>query len=707
MNTTPHRLRPIIASLALACAAPHALAEDATVTLDTVTVSASALEDAQGPVYGYVAKRSRTGSKTDSSLLEIPQSVTVITKEQLQDQAIHGVDQALRYSSGVVGGAYGSDARSDWLLVRGFTPAIFLDGMTLPNGGWTTQSRVEPYGLERIEVLKGPSSVLYGQLPPGGMVNLVSKRPTEDALREVGVEIGSYNHKQATVDLGGPLNTDGTWLYRLTALASDGDTHIDHNEDKRLFVAPALTWKPDANTSLTLLARYQKAETGNPGGFLPAQGTLLPNPNGKISPSFDAGEPDFDTYEKEMSSIGYEFAHEFNDTWTVRQNLRYARTKVVHDVVGPLGLQSDLRTLNRYTYTPHDDTKMFSVDNQVEARLITGQIAHTVLAGLDYREANDEATSGFGSAPPIDVFDPVYGAPIVRPADGTHVVQKQQQLGIYLQDQIKYDRWVLTLSGRQDWVDTDADNKISGTTTTQDDRAFSSRVGLNYVFDSGLAPYVAYSKSFQPTLERSFSGDAFSPTRGVQYEGGVKYQPTGTNHLLSMALFQTTQENALTVDPDHMFFSVQQGEVEVKGLEFESKFNFQPGFNVMASYTYSDSEITKGNDATTLGKQIPLLPKHQAALWADYTLQGTALKGLGFGAGVRYTGSSYGDAANLWKADSYTLLDLSVHYEIQDWRLQLNINNVTDKEYFSACNSINWCYYGYPRVTTLSARYRW
>ncbi|WP_432723515.1 TonB-dependent siderophore receptor [Jeongeupia wiesaeckerbachi] len=703
--TPPRTTRPLIAAMALAFAVADAQAAET--TLDTVSVSASALEDAQGPVYGYVAKRSRTGSKTDSPLVEIPQSVTVITKEQLQDQAVSGIDQSLRYSAGVVGGAYGSDARSDWMLVRGFTPAFFLDGMTLPNGGWTSQTRVEPYGLERVEVLKGPSSVLYGQLPPGGMVNMVSKRPTDAPMGEVGVEFGSFNHKQATVDLSGPLNNEGTWLYRLTALASDGDTNIDHGEDKRYFFAPSLTWKPDADTSLTFLARYQKSESGNPGGFLPAQGTVLANPNGTISPSFDPGEPGYDRYDKEMKSIGYEFAHVVNDTWTVRQNLRFAETEVLHDMVGANGLQADLSTLNRYVYTPHDNTRMFSVDNQAEARFNTGALQHVVLAGLDYRKANDRATSGYGAAPAIDVFNPQYGADIVTPANSSDVTQKQSQLGLYLQDQMKLDRWVLTLSGRQDWVDTDVHDNLSGKNSTQNDQAFTGRAGLNYVFDSGFAPYLSYSTSFQPTLERSFAGESFKPTTGEQYEAGIKYQPTGTNHLITAAVYDTTQENALTVDPDHAFYSVQQGEIRVRGFEFESKFNIRPGFNVMASYTYSDSEVTKSNDPLALGKQVALLPKHQASLWGDYTLQGGALHGVGFGAGVRYVGSSYGDAANQWQSDAYTLIDLSVHYDIKDWRLQLFVSNLTDKEYVTACNNINWCYYGYERTITASARYRW
>lgn len=407
--------------------------------LDQITVTGSE-ETATSPVYGAVARRTSTGIKTDSDLLETPQSVSVVTREQIELQGATGIDESLRYTSGVVSAAYGQDPRGDWIRVRGFEPAKYLDGLPLPDGSWTANTRYEPYALERIEVLKGPSSVMYGALPPSGFINAVSKRPQADASHELGVSYGTDDRKEISGDFTGPLSEDGKVLYRVVGLARDSGTPSDYGYDRRYLLAPSLTWNPTADTSLTVLAMLQGARSRGWGGFLPAQGTVLPNPNGKIGPSFYGGEPGFDRYEKNTQSIGYLFAHRVNSQLTLRQNARMNWADVDHPSVGLLGfVPGSLTTLSRYTYTPREDSRMFAIDNQAEYKLDTGPLSHTLLAGFDYKRSRNDYAVGMGfDAPTLDAFNPVYGTePIIRPADTQHTLQTQEQLGVYLQDQIK------------------------------------------------------------------------------------------------------------------------------------------------------------------------------------------------------------------------------------------------------------------------------
>ncbi|MGY1426130.1 TonB-dependent siderophore receptor [Lysobacter sp. A289] len=682
----------------LAANADVAASPDAT-NLDTIEVHAQ------------IIKRSQTVTKTDTLITEAPQSVSVVSAQQFADRGLHGIDEAMWYLAGTQGGGYGQDTRSDWLLVRGFSPARYLDGLALTDGVWTGATRVEPYGLERMDVLKGPSSVSYGAMPPGGLVNLVSKRPTDVPLREVEVQLGNFDLRQAAFDFGGPLDEAGVWSYRLTGLARNSDNLVDYVEDDRYFFAPALAWKPSDATSLTLLARWQKADTANGSGFLPAEGTLLPSPHGQISPSVFTGEPGWNDYIRTSKSAGYEFEHVFGNGLTFRQNLRYGETDVDHDAgVGTLGLQEDGRTLNRYLFPLEEHSKSFGVDNNVSFDFVTGAWQHTVLAGVDYRRLQSDYASAFAfGIAPIDVFNPVYGADVVIPDYTFHEDKVQQQTGIYLQDQLRLDRWVVTVAGRHDQVRTRADNLIADpvTRSRQEDDAFSGRLGVNYVFDSGFAPYVAWSESFQPTVGVDFDGNAFAPTTGEQIEAGVKYLPPSGRGLATLAVYDIRQQNTLSVDPDHVLFSVQQGETRVRGVELEGRWNLTPTLGVYGAATWMDTEVTQTTDAAALGKRVALVPEQQASLGLDYTIAYGALSGLGFGGGVRHTGSVYGDIYNEWKTPSYTLFDAAVHYDFDRWRLQLNASNVTDKEYVAVCNSAMWCYYGHPRTVTATVRYRW
>jgi iron complex outermembrane receptor protein len=699
VRSLPVSIRHALALALLAGASAPALAQNASATdLDAVEVRAP------------IARSSGTATKTDTPIREIPQSISVVTDQQMRDRAIHGIEEAVWYTAGAQGGGYGGDPRSDWLLLRGFAPARYLDGLALAEGSGTGITRIEPFGLERVEVLKGPASVAYGAMPPGGMVNYVSKRPTAETLREVEVQVGNYDLFQVGADFGGRLSDDGVWTYRLTALARNSDDVTDHVHDDRYFIAPALTWKPDEANSLTLLARYQKNDTVAGAGFLPAEGTLLPNPNGRIPQNRFTGEPGFNDYDKTMTSLGWEYFHDFGGGTTFRQNLRYGVTEIDPSTsVGAFGLLADQRTLFRYLWKTEEESKTFGVDNQLLFHFVTGPVEHTLLTGLDFRRARNDYASAFtfAGAPTLDIFNPVYGSPIVEPDYTSRTRQEQSQFGLYAQDQMKFDRWVFTLGARQDWVGTDTHEVIGGAQGHQSDDKFSGRVGVNYLFDNGFAPYIGWSQSFQPTVGTDFAGNAFVPTTGEQVEVGLKYQPANNRVLATLAVYELVQDNTLVVDPNHTLYQIQQGETKVRGVELEGRWNVGNGLSVYGAYTYTDSEVTRSTDPLSLGGEIPLQPENVASLGADYTITDGPLSGLGFGGGVRYTGEHYGDAYNLWQTPSYTLFDASVHYDIGAWRLQLNAANVGDKEYIATCNSGTWCYYGYARTVTATARFQW
>jgi len=678
-----------------------AQATDSARTLDTVQVTAP------------IATDSGSATKTDTPLREIPQSISVITDRQMRDRGIHGVEEAVWYTAGAQGGQYGDDTRSDWLLVRGFKPARYLDGLATVEGTWTGESRIEPYGLERIDVLKGPASVNYGAMAPGGLVNFVSKRPHANQAQEVELQVGSHDLKQAAFDIGGALNDSGTVLYRLTGLARNSDNMIDHVHDDRYYLAPAVTWTPDEANSLTVLARYQKNDTVEAGGFLPYEGTMVPGANGRyIRRSFFGGEPGVNDYTKETASLGYAFRHDFGDGTVFAQNARYSWAEVDASAgtLGLFGLAAPGSTaLVRYYYPRMNTSRSFAIDNNLTFRFATGAAEHTLLAGLDYRRSEDDYASAFAfGAPPLDAYNPVYGAPVTLPDYTSRQLQTQGTLGLYLQDQIRIDRWLLTLAGRQDWVGTDTDQRIGTPSSAhQSDDQFSGKVGVNYLFDNGLSPYVSWSQSFQTTIGTDFAGKAFAPTTGEQYEAGIKYQPAGGTLLLTAAVYQIDQDNTLTVDPEHTLFSIQQGQTRVRGGELEGRWNIGQGFTVYGAYTHLDAKVRQSTDEASVGRRVALVPKQSASLGADYTFTQGALSGFGFGGGVRYNGGIYGDIYNLWYTPSFTLFDAAVHYDRGPWRVQVNASNVTDKEYVSACNSSTWCYYGYSRTVTASVRYQW
>jgi iron complex outermembrane receptor protein len=666
------------------------------------------------PDRGLVAHQATTGTKTATPLIETPQAISVITREQMDMRQVQGVSEALRYTAGVRPDAYGENARYDWFYLRGFTAhtnGVFLDGLRFDVGALT--GKPEPWGLERVEVLRGPSSVLFGQNAPGGIVNLVSRRPTDTPQGEVRLSAGSHDRLQGAFTTSGPISRDGTWSYSLTGLLRDSDTQVDVTQDDRAFIAPALTWRPSADTKLTLLSYYQYDETLG-SEFLPYVGTVVPSAFGRVPRSRFTGEPSFDTFVRRQYGIGYEFEHRLADAWTVRQNLRYGHVDGDWRQTYGLGLRPDGRTLNRYSYESRRESSAFQVDTQLEHRFATGALRHTLLAGLDYSRASFENVQNGALGTGLDLYAPVYGGVVRTLAPLSNDLQTRSQLGLYIQDQIRYGNWALTVGARNDWATTETESRLRGTTTTAEDSAFTGRIGLVYLAPGGIAPYVSYSTSFLPQLGTAAGGVPFRPTEGEQFEAGVKFQPPGSNSFAQVAAFQLTQRNSLTTDPTNRLFQVQTGEVEVRGIELEAVAAITPELRVIAAYTYLDAEITKANDGTA-GNRPNGIPAHTASLYGDYSFaEGTTLHGLGLGLGVRYIGNTPVGNANVALVPSVTLLDASLRFDFErlspsmrGMRFNLTGSNLTDEAYVAACDSPSACFYGTGRTILGTLSYAW
>ncbi|WP_288375788.1 TonB-dependent siderophore receptor [uncultured Pseudomonas sp.] len=697
---------------------------EGSLALPETSVNASSdSESAWGPVDGYLAKRTAAGTKTDTALVEAPRSISVATRQQMSDRGVHSLDDAVKYMPGIVSASFGSDTRYDWMRVRGFEPTQFLDGLPLPRGVYANP-KPETWNLDRLALLRGPASSVYGQTPPGGLLDIVSRRPQAEAAHEIEVQYGSDNHRQINFASTGKIDDEGRFLYGVSGVIRDSGTQIDHIENKRYNIAPSLTWNIDEDTSLTFLSQFTRDDTGVTSQFYPIQGTKIDMPFGKISHHKNLGDPDYDFYDRTYYAVGYAFEHRFNDVWQFRQNLRYTKsdlsfqTVTVNSYNPTFGMVvDDQGNTGRGTTNVDEDISQFAVDNNFQGNFNTGAISHTLLIGLDHQRMNNNYLAIFGSAPAINVNNPVYGLPITRPDRSTAFYdydQKTRQTGLYVQDQMALDNWRLTLGGREDWVHTGTKFFNKGdATNTQRDKKFSGNAAISYVFDSGFVPYLSYAESFQPSSKADIDPtNSLKPTEGKQWELGVKYQPPGSNTLLTAAVYDLTQKNvAVTNNIGNVTVTSQTGEVKVRGLELEAISDVTENLKVIAAYTLAKSEV---QDGQFKGNRLQLMPNQQASLWADYTWHSGVLDGFGIGGGARYTGNTYGDQGNtyLGKAKAYTVFDASVHYDLgrldnslKGASVAVNATNLLDKDYISTCDSF-YCYYGDQRSVVVSANYK-
>jgi iron complex outermembrane receptor protein len=692
--------------------------------LDPIRVEDTAdSESAYGPVEGYRAVRSATGTKTDTPLIEIPQSISVITAEQIRDQNAQNLQEVLSYSAGVRAATYGMDNRGDWFTLRGSSESsVLLDGLRLPLSGWYGSVRSEPYAFERIEVLRGPSSIVAGQNAPGGVVNMVTKLPQAQAKHEVSLQAGNFEHRQIAADSTGPLG-DGNVLYRVVLLSKDSGTQIEHVTEERQYFAPSFSWLPGDKTILTVYGQYQKDESMNTNAFLPWAGSLYPANGRYIPQEIFIGEPEWDSYGGERIRLGYQFEYAFNKTWSLRHNLRqddleghlasmYANFWEVDaqgngfvDATGTLDPEGT--HINRTWYASRTDSKVLNTDLLLEGRLHADPVEHTFLFGIDVMNFDDNQTTLDGAATPLDMFNPAYGGfakPELDFGPGTPI--KTRNRGLLVQDQIKFgDHWVIVAGARQDEVNIEVDD--AGVTAPIDDSATTFRAGLVYLTDSGWAPYLSYSESFEAISGKDSDKALFKPKRGEQVEAGVKWSPEDTSVIFSAAAYTIKETNRPILDmndpvPTDIYDQIQAGEVTVDGIEFDLSADLA-SWSLLANYSYTDARITKGTAADlSVGMQLSSIPERAASLWAIHDFTSSNLRA---GGGMRYV-STTGDGAGVIDTPANTLFDAMVSYERDEWSYALNANNLFDEQYVVTCLNRGDCWFGTQREIVATANYR-
>lgn len=664
-------------------------------------------ESATGPVQGYLATVSGTGTKTDTPLNQTAQSISVVGAERVRDQGVSSIQETLRYVPGVFAEPGGVDSRNDYFKIRGQDPNVYLDGTRVNNRNNFNEWRVDPYMLERIEVFRGPASVLYGDTSTAGLVNLISKRPRAETHNEAGVSFDNFGRKQVQLDSTGKLTKDGEFLYRFVGLFRDSGTQVDFVPDNRVLLAPSITWRPTTNTSWTVLGVYQKDRTGTTNGFLPREGTLLPSINGYIPRNRFVGDPNNDIYQTETGAISSLLEHSFNDAVKFTQNLRYAHVDGVYKSVyanfygDPFAADPARRAVTRYGNSQAVSNDNFTADNNLQIKAITGPLEHKVLFGVDYRDfyARSSVAPFSADANLFDLYSPVYTS-VPLPDLERLANARQNQAGLYAQDQMRLGPWLATLGVRQDYATT----RYPG--SDSDRSATTGRASLMYETPVGFNPYVVWAQSFNPVWFSPTYGGAgcFEGTckdqRGETYEVGFKYTPM-PGLAINGAVYDTVERNRLAASPNPALSS-QIGQVRIRGAEIEVIGKVTPDLDVIASYSYINAKVERGDN---VGKTVEGVPSNQASLWGKYRLGALGLRDVSVGAGVRYIGESY-EETNTYTIPSYTLFDMMVAYDPGPYRLQLNVNNIGDERYVAACYARGDCYYGLGRTILGTATYR-
>ena len=687
---------------------------------ETLMVTAGAAEDPTAPVKGIVATKTLSATKTSAELVKTPQSVSVITRDQMKALDATSVSQALRYTAGTFTEYRGASNRNDEVFVRGFSYVPkFLDGLSFGATASSQTGTVDPWLLERVELVRGPASVLFGQVNPGGLISMTSKRPTSESLHNVQFRTGNNHLAEGAFDFGGKLSDDGRVLYRLNGIARSQNNQISDYKETRMAIAPAITWYPNDQTRFTLLTSYQKDPDAGYRNFLPYYGTVV-SANGKYLPwNMNISDPDYDQSWREQTMIGYEFEHQLNDVFTFRQNARYATIKQKYRYLVYANSAANSTVLTRRAQHEARTTNEFGLDNQLEAQFATADVNHTVLGGLDYKQSKDKQLlqRGAGTQYDFDWTKPTYGLSVDESTFATLTDEQQNldQMGIYLQDQLSWNNWELLLSGRYDWSEVRTiDFTASDALTQQNDSKFTWRTGLLYAFDFGLSPYVSYSTSFEPNLQtnRAPGVAPFKPTTGKQTEVGLKYQPMD-NTLMSVAAYDLRQTNVPTYNSTEGWFE-NAGEIRSKGVEAEIHSTLWDSWNMIASYTYTDAEVTSTTVAGVKGKVPQRIPTHMASAFTSYTLPSGPLKSLTAGVGMRYIGTSYGDAKNTFKVASVDLYDAMLGYDLGELNgnlkgatVQFNVNNLANTKYVASCASDTACFYGVGRTLTATVNYSW
>lgn len=681
------------AAVSLLClASPNTHADDGVTELPSVTVSAAA---DPGVDIGFATRRPAGVTKSGDSAADAAQSITVITRDLLDSQQAQNLSDALQNSAGVVTNVYGRRGWDDF-VIRGqrASESVFADGLLVDANNRVAQ---ELFGAERVEVLKGPASVLFGAVQPGGLVNIVSKRPRPELFGELGLTVGNYGFRQVTADVGTPLAPDSKAAFRLNALAMNSDDPTDYVWYRNRWIAPSLTLDFGARTDFTILASHNERNYVRQQG-LPVNGTLVANRNGVVPNSRFIGEPNAPDYNGEQNRIGYALTHRFDSGWTVNQNLRYQTSSLTGTLVTAGTMAVNSQTLNRSATQQSFSGDAFGVDTNVQKTFAFTGHEHQLTFGIDYRHTREDRLQKTCRVAALNVYNPVYGAAINCPAAyGTDATDTLNALGFYLRDQVRVaQRWIVTGGLRYETARTATTDRVATARTDNDSHAVTGSAAVMYELTHYARPYVSYATSFLPNAGTDVNGNTFQPEKGRQVEAGVKFDTPGKAGLVTLALFELTRNNVLSSDPVNTGFSVAVGQQRSRGVELEVTQDFGNGLSLSGAYAYIASEVTEDTTAANVGQPLNAVPRHSFSVWSQYRFRG-ALAGWYVGAGVRGESAKRGYSFS-YTVPGYAVADLGVGYAAQHWRAAFNVKNVFDKAYYAGGLNNNVLPVGNPRV---------
>ncbi|AFZ30782.1 TonB-dependent siderophore receptor [Gloeocapsa sp. PCC 7428] len=634
---------------------------------------------------GYRVPNASVGTRTDTPLRDIPQSIQVIPQQVLQDRQARSITEGLENTAGITSIVSPASGR-DYFTIRGFETygGFLINGIPDPQ----ISSDGSFVNAERLEVLRGPAAALYGETGSiSGTINVVTRQPLSYPFYEVSATAGSYNDYQGVIDLSGPLDDTGMLLYRLIVSYRNYNSFLDFDENTETFIAPSLALRFSQNTDLVIEGDVNILEQ-NGREAQPILGTVLENPNGEVSRSFNAAGP-LNNEQRINGRIGYRLEHRFNNNWRLRNAFRYTFYADDNNNGEPIifydSLADDNRTLNRGFLIGSQFYNNFNLDTNLLGTFNTGTIEHQLLIGFSLNQNTTDLNYEFGDAQPVDIFNPVFDQ-TVNPTGqlSTDSFTTRGTFGVYLQDQIAIaENLKLLLGGRVDFFEETQDDRLADEETSQSDTAFSPRVGIVYQPLPPISLYASYARSFAPTIGIAAGGDTFRPERGTQYEVGIRADITDQLSA-NLALYDLTRSNVTTPDPNNPVFSVQTGRQRSRGVELDISGEMTPGWNIIGGYAYTDARITEDNDPTIEGNRRYSAPEHSFSLWTTYRIQDGDLQGLGFGVGVYYLGERWADNANTVELPSFFRTDAAIFYERDRFRAAVNFRNLFDVENYTS-----------------------
>ncbi|OUL56272.1 TonB-dependent siderophore receptor [Pseudoalteromonas ulvae] len=650
-----------------------------------------------------------TGTKSGLTPMESPMSFEIYDNKLLQLRQVDSVNEALRYVPGVTPESRGVATLFDQYSIRGFESyRNYYDGLPLQyNLAYNLAPQVDAFATESVEVLKGPTSVLYGSAPPGGMVNQTAKIPQQLSQHAVRARLGTNNLAELALDSTGAMTENVN--YRFIALGRSRDGQQVTTEEQRTIIAPSMTFEIGDKTSLNLNIYYQDDPNMLPSSSLPGLGTVYAASYGKLDADAYAGDKNWTMFEREISMVGYKFNHEFDNNSTFLQNFRYTQGESTLRNTYGKGLADGDKIYKRSAYQTIEDIEGFVVDNQYALQLNTGSIAHNLLIGFEYQtlDSTFEYNDTFGNnTPAIDLSQPDYELFVVDqlPLDTYHQFSRlaQQQRGVYIQNELSQDAFTAIMGLRYDDFSSLSDDNEGGyeSETHINQHELSMRLAAIYTLDNGLAPYLSYSESFEPTAGKdSVTGKAFKPTTASQIEAGIKYQNESASTRITAAIFDLNKQNMVTSTPDFMK-KTQSGEVKSKGIEISIFQQINDSADITANMTQLDISVTKNpNDPSLIGKTPIWVAEQQASLWLNYYVSAD----FELNGGVRYVGESQLDKHNSDVIAPYTLIDFAASYDFSDqYQLGLAVSNLTDKRYVGSCVDIRRCWMGAERSIELT-----